>query len=161
MSNAQPVQSADDAELLMMQRVTLPSFFAKLATDGNYTPPDDAASRQMLGLSDMVKRAVYDYMAKVERYTQSSTHDAVKFAADVAFELAEVSAPRPTPAYATSFGADDAIKAAADLLVRSNLQKAGLFGMGESDEEAEKKKKEEEEAAMAAAASGAPPAAMG
>lgn len=125
--SATPAPTADtnSANAVMLNQVTVPSFFRKMAADCGYTPRAQADAHQTLRLADMVKQAVDRFIHVRETAAEDGVDQAVKVAADVAYELAGVpTQPAAPPTTDDEFMADEAIKAAASVLVNDRV--AGL-----------------------------------
>lgn len=118
-------ENVNDPNAVMMQRVAVPSCFAKLAADVGYTPSSSADADRILRLGDMLKQAVDGHLDARDAAGKSVVSDAVKQAMDVAFEAAGFAEPEPVKgAAASDFLLDDLVKQAAAAVFDAKVQAA-------------------------------------
>ena len=93
--------NALDAQQSLLRQVSVPAFWAKVASDVGYTPADDAAADRVLRLGDLVVPTVALYLEKAAAARSQDASSLVKDAADTAFAAAGAIEPSVPSDYLT------------------------------------------------------------
>jgi hypothetical protein len=141
-------QAADKAADVLLQRVTYPVFFEKIAAAG--VPVNSQASAiELEKLSHVVCPAVARSIERILGAASASELAGIKLASETASRLAGVRTVTPQGSTAGTFAADPSVTDAARALVREQIKAAGLADMlasptapkvGEEEDEEEKEK---------------------
>lgn len=115
---------AQTPDATLVEKVTYPSYFEKLAAAG-VTPRSPEAATTMLKLGSVVGLAVGTAVNRIMAARTSSADSAVKAAADAAFLIAN-GPPAPVETAPTEFMNDPLVKAAAAALAAERIKESGL-----------------------------------
>ena len=148
--STQPTQ-AQQAEIILLTRVSRPAFIEKLAAESGYTVADAAEAQRMFDLGDVVVPAVSHYLNKVAASGHMAAASVAKEAADAAFAACGISTVQAVPeSTAGSYLSDEQIKSAAAALLVERAKAADLMsgcgvpaGSSQAEDEEEEKKKQQ------------------
>ena len=126
MTTPAKTMTTEEARATLINHVSVPAFFEKLAAETGTTPSSEQEARTLLNMGDLVKAAVDLYIQREYEMSRQANSTTVKAAVDAAFEVAGIGVPTTqTQTPSVDFLRDEAVKLAAETLFAAAKQAAG------------------------------------